>query len=183
MPSILEPRSRGRNVIRGSFSFSLDKQGSLVKSWPLHFGNGCNNCNRSLVGGTSTVNPSPFSAGATKPSSPLANPFAGNSSPCGGRERLGFQPPKGEELPAKGFAKGEEGFVAPAENGGGLTVEVPPTSERLQLLQPFPRWNGQDFTKLPLLIKTKGNDHGRHLSGGTGSSIEGISTRSATTCF
>lgn len=67
-----------------------------------------------------------------------------------------FQPPQGEELPAKGFAKGEEGFVAPAESGEGLTVDIPPTSERLQLLQPFPRWDGKDFEKLPLLIKTKG---------------------------
>ncbi|MBI4003083.1 MAG: aconitate hydratase, partial [Nitrospira defluvii] len=67
-----------------------------------------------------------------------------------------FEPPQGEELPAKGFAKGDEGFVPPAENGDGLTVDIPPTSERLQLLQPFPRWDGKDFEKLPLLMKTKG---------------------------
>ena len=75
-----------------------------------------------------------------------------------------FLPPMGEELPAKGFAKGEEGFVAPAANGEGLTVEVPPTSERLQLLQPFPRWDGKDFEKLPLLIKTKGKTTTDHIS-------------------
>ena len=75
-----------------------------------------------------------------------------------------FQPPQGEELPAKGFAKGEEGFVAPAENGDALTVDIPPTSERLQLLQPFPRWDGKDFDKLPLLIKTKGKTTTDHIS-------------------
>jgi len=75
-----------------------------------------------------------------------------------------FQPPQGEELPAKGFAKGEEGFVAPAANGEDLTVEVPPTSDRLQLLQPFPRWDGKDFVKLPLLIKTKGKTTTDHIS-------------------
>ena len=75
-----------------------------------------------------------------------------------------FLPPVGEELPAKGFAKGEEGFVAPAASGEGLTVEVPPTSERLQLLQPFPRWDGKDFEKLPLLIKTKGKTTTDHIS-------------------
>ncbi len=75
-----------------------------------------------------------------------------------------FEPPQGEELPAKGFAKGEEGFVAPAENGEGLTVDIPPTSERLQLLQPFPRWDGKDFEKLPLLIKTKGKTTTDHIS-------------------
>jgi aconitate hydratase len=75
-----------------------------------------------------------------------------------------LDPPQGEELPAKGFAKGEEGYVAPAENGEGLTVEIPPTSERLQLLQPFPRWDGKDFDKLPLLIKTKGKTTTDHIS-------------------
>jgi aconitate hydratase len=75
-----------------------------------------------------------------------------------------FEPPRGEELPAKGFAKGEEGFVAPAASGEGLTVEVPPTSERLQLLQPFPRWDGKDFENLPLLIKTKGKTTTDHIS-------------------
>ena len=75
-----------------------------------------------------------------------------------------LDPPQGEELPAKGFAKGEEGFVAPAENGDALTVDIPPTSERLQLLQPFPRWDGNDLDKLPLLIKTKGKTTTDHIS-------------------
>ncbi len=75
-----------------------------------------------------------------------------------------LEPPVGEELPAKGFAKGEEGFVAPAEKGDQLTVDIPSTSERLQLLQPFPRWDGKDFDKLPLLIKTKGKTTTDHIS-------------------
>ncbi|HEU4502962.1 MAG TPA: aconitate hydratase [Nitrospira sp.] len=75
-----------------------------------------------------------------------------------------LEPPVGEELPAKGFAKGEEGYVAPAENGEQLTVDIPPTSERLQLLQPFPRWDGKDLEKLPLLIKTKGKTTTDHIS-------------------
>ncbi|HXX73594.1 MAG TPA: aconitate hydratase [Nitrospiraceae bacterium] len=75
-----------------------------------------------------------------------------------------LEPPVGEELPAKGFAKGEEGFVAPAEDGDALTVDIPPTSERLQLLQPFPRWDGKDFERLPLLIKTKGKTTTDHIS-------------------
>ena len=75
-----------------------------------------------------------------------------------------LEPPQGEELPAKGFAKGEEGLVPPAENGEGLTVDIPPTSERLQLLQPFPRWDGKDFEKFPLLLKTKGKTTTDHIS-------------------
>ena len=80
-----------------------------------------------------------------------------------GRE-FKFQPPQGEELPAKGFAKGEEGYVEPAADGSKLTVDIPPTSERLQLLQPFPRWDGKDMEKLPLLIKTKGKTTTDHIS-------------------
>ncbi|WDT72561.1 MAG: aconitate hydratase [Candidatus Manganitrophus sp.] len=78
--------------------------------------------------------------------------------------KVQFEPPRGEELPAKGFAKGEEGFVAPAENGDNLTVDLPPTSERLQLLQPFPKWDGKDFSKLPILVKAKGKCTTDHIS-------------------
>jgi len=75
-----------------------------------------------------------------------------------------FTPPESEELPAKGFAKGEEGFEAPAADGDAVQVVVSPTSERIQLLQPFPRWDGQDFTELPVLVKTKGKTTTDHIS-------------------
>src|SRR5437016_5172447 len=75
-----------------------------------------------------------------------------------------FEPPQGEELPAQGFAKGAEGFIPPAENGESVQVEVPPDSERLQLLKPFARWDGKDFEKLPLLVKTKGKTTTDHIS-------------------
>jgi aconitate hydratase len=91
------------------------------------------------------------------------DPLHGTLKTADGKE-LKFEPPQGDELPAKGFAKGEEGLIPPAENGDAVAVEVPPTSERLQLLQPFPRWDGQDFVKLPLLIKTKGKTTTDHIS-------------------
>ncbi len=79
-------------------------------------------------------------------------------------KQIKLDPPQGDELPAQGFAKGEEGFIPPAENGDGLAVDLPPNSERLQLLQPFPKWDGKDFDKLPLLIKTKGKTTTDHIS-------------------
>ncbi len=79
-------------------------------------------------------------------------------------KQLKLDPPQGDELPAQGFAKGEEGYIPPAENGDGLAVDLPPNSERLQLLQPFPKWDGKDFEKLPLLIKTKGKTTTDHIS-------------------
>ena len=39
-----------------------------------------------------------------------------------------------------------------------------PTSERIQLLQPFPRWDGKDFDELPILVKTKGKTTTDHIS-------------------
>src|SRR5207247_5748056 len=75
-----------------------------------------------------------------------------------------FEPPQGEELPAQGFAKGAEGFIPPAENGESVQVEVLPDSERLQLLQPLQRWDGKDFEKMPLLVKTKGKTTTDHIS-------------------
>ena len=91
------------------------------------------------------------------------NPVQDTITAPDGKE-LKLDPPQGEELPAQGFAKGEEGFIPPAENGEGLEVDLPPTSERLQLLQPFPKWDGKDFEKLPVLIKTKGKTTTDHIS-------------------
>jgi len=75
-----------------------------------------------------------------------------------------FTPPESEELPARGFVRSEEGYEAPAADGDGVVVEVAPDSERLQLLQPFPRWDGQDFRELPILVKTKGKTTTDHVS-------------------
>src|SRR6267378_2633434 len=75
-----------------------------------------------------------------------------------------FTPPESEELPAKGFARGEEGYEAPAADGDAVQVKIDPNSQRLQLLQPFPRWDGNDFDALPILVKTKGKTTTDHIS-------------------
>lgn len=91
------------------------------------------------------------------------NPLHDTIKTADGKE-IKLDPPQGDELPANGFAKGEEGFIPPAESGEGLEVDLPSTSERLQLLQPFPKWDGKDFEKLPILIKTKGKTTTDHIS-------------------
>jgi len=75
-----------------------------------------------------------------------------------------FTAPEAEELPVRGFVTGEEGYEAPAADGDTVAVEVAPNSERLQLLQPFPRWDGKDFIELPILVKTKGKTTTDHIS-------------------
>jgi aconitate hydratase len=75
-----------------------------------------------------------------------------------------FTAPEGEELPAQGFAGGDAGYEAPAADGDRVQVVIAPNSERLQLLQPFPRWDGRDFGELPILVKTKGKTTTDHIS-------------------
>jgi aconitate hydratase len=70
----------------------------------------------------------------------------------------------GEELPSAGFESGEAGFQAPPADGSGVEVVVSPDSERLQLLEPFAAWDGNDFLDLPVLVKAKGKCTTDHIS-------------------
>ena len=72
--------------------------------------------------------------------------------------------PLGLELPALGFAVEDAGYQEPAEDGTGVEVVVDPASERLQLLDPFPAWEGQDLKGLKLLIKAQGKCTTDHIS-------------------
>ncbi|MCF8451015.1 MAG: aconitate hydratase [Taibaiella sp.] len=72
--------------------------------------------------------------------------------------------PQGHEMPPLGFDVEDAGYVAPAEDGSGVQVAVSPTSDRLQLLAPFPAWNGADMTGLKLLIKAFGKCTTDHIS-------------------
>jgi aconitate hydratase len=71
-------------------------------------------------------------------------------------EPVTLDAPVGEKLPARGFDAGESGFLAPPADGSATKVEVAPDSERLQLLQPFEPWDGEDFVELPVLMKAAG---------------------------
>lgn len=79
-------------------------------------------------------------------------------------EKVKLDPPTGDELPAKGFDVVDPGYQAPAEDGSSVVVEVSPTSDRLQLLEPFPAWEGTDLKGLKLLIKAKGKCTTDHIS-------------------
>jgi len=79
-------------------------------------------------------------------------------------EAVKLDPPTGNELPPKGFAVEDAGYQAPAEDGSKVEVIVSPTSQRLQLLEPFPAWDGKDFIGLKLLIKAKGKCTTDHIS-------------------
>jgi aconitate hydratase len=79
-------------------------------------------------------------------------------------ESVKLDPPFGDELPIKGFAVEDAGFVAPAADGSGVQVAVSPTSDRLQLLDAFAAWEGSNLNGLKLLIKAKGKCTTDHIS-------------------
>ena len=79
-------------------------------------------------------------------------------------EQVMLDAPSGDELPTKGFAVEDAGFVAPMTDGSGVQVNVANDSKRLQLLSPFTAWEGTDLKGLKLLIKAKGKCTTDHIS-------------------
>ena len=77
-----------------------------------------------------------------------------------------LQPPSHlrESAPKRGFAEMAEGFVPPPRNRTQIRLAVPPGSERLQLLEPFPPWDRRDFLECPVLLKVRGPCTTDHIS-------------------
>ncbi|MBM3671082.1 MAG: aconitate hydratase [Actinobacteria bacterium] len=80
-----------------------------------------------------------------------------------GREVM-LTAPVAEELPAKGFDPGKSGFVPPASDGSKVKVVVQPDSDRLELLDAFPAWDGKDLSALRVLMKAVGKCTTDHIS-------------------
>jgi len=72
--------------------------------------------------------------------------------------------PYGDELPSRGFDAGEDTYQAPPADGSSVAVDVSPSSDRLQLLTPFARWNGEDLADMRILIKVQGKCTTDHIS-------------------
>jgi aconitate hydratase len=83
------------------------------------------------------------------------------TAPNGTKFKL--KPPVADELPKKGFEADPSGYQAPA--GRSASVAVSPTSDRLQLLEPFVKWDGKDtIGDMPVLCKAKGKCTTDHIS-------------------
>ncbi|MBR6182958.1 MAG: aconitate hydratase [Bacteroidales bacterium] len=101
----------------------------------------------------------------TSPSMAVALAFAGELDfdpriePVGG---VWLRAPLGDDLPPRGFLPDESGYVAP--KAGSPDPVIAPDSKRLQRLEPFAPWDGNDFAGLPLLIKVKGKCTTDHIS-------------------
>jgi len=72
--------------------------------------------------------------------------------------------PSGDGLPANGYDPGRDTYQAPPEDRSSVSVAVSPTSDRLQILEPFQAWSGKDLTDMPILIKTQGKTTTDHIS-------------------
>jgi aconitate hydratase len=73
-------------------------------------------------------------------------------------------PKTAPEVPARNFERGRDLYVAPPADGSGITVAVSPQSERLQIMEPWPAWDGKDFLDMPVLLKAKGKTTTDHIS-------------------
>jgi aconitate hydratase len=90
------------------------------------------------------------------------NPLTDTLTTKNGDEVL-LDEPKGWELPEKGFAVEDAGFIAPEKDGSHVEISVSPDSERLQLLTPFIPL-GTTINGAKLLIKAHGKCTTDHIS-------------------
>lgn len=92
------------------------------------------------------------------------NPMADTIKPDGGKGFRLEEPKPAPDLPPDGFVKDTGGYIAPPEDGSSVKIEINPFSERLQKLEPFQGWDGEDYIRLPLLLKVKGKCTTDHIS-------------------
>ena len=92
------------------------------------------------------------------------NPLADSLTDSEGNPFRLEAPGQAPEAPPNGFLSGDSSYVAPPEDGSSIDIVVDPDSERLQLLQPFPEWDGNDYVEVPVLMKVKGKCTTDHIS-------------------
>lgn len=73
-------------------------------------------------------------------------------------------PPRAPEVPPRGFEEGRARYVAPPEDGRAIELPLRPGSERLQIMEPWPAWDGKDLLDMPVVIKTRGKTTTDHIS-------------------
>lgn len=77
-------------------------------------------------------------------------------------EWVTLEEPHGSELPSAGFISDDNGYQKPEFTTEPIQISA--DSERLQRLEPFAPWSGDDYVNLALLIKAKGKCTTDHIS-------------------
>jgi aconitate hydratase len=111
------------------------------------------------------------------------NPLTDTLTGADGKAFTLAPPRPAPEVPARNFDRGRPAYQAPPEDGRGIALSVNPQSERLQLMEPWPAWDGRDFLDMPVLMKTRGKTTTDHISpAGPWLRFRGHLDRLATTC-
>jgi len=80
-------------------------------------------------------------------------------------KKIKLSPPDtAPEVPDNGFVETQGVYVPPANDPENITVLIDPNSDRLQKLEPFSSWNGNNFVDLHLMLKAKGKCTTDHIS-------------------
>lgn len=69
-------------------------------------------------------------------------------------EKVKLGEPSGDDLPEYGFIMDVDNYIAPATTKSEIKIDS--QSDKLQYLQPFEAWDGNDLVDMALLIKIKG---------------------------
>ena len=92
------------------------------------------------------------------------NPLTDTITDAQGNEVMLDPPKPAPEVPATGFDPGQASYFPPPDDGSGIEVAVDPNSQRLQVMNPWPAWDGEDFTGMPVLMKVQGKCTTDHIS-------------------
>lgn len=101
-----------------------------------------------------------LSLGGTLSFNPLSDELTASDG-----TKFKLKPPEvAPDVPEKGFKAGVDVYVPPSKDPDSVEVVVDKNSSRLQILEPFEKWNGQDFVDLPIMVKAKGKCTTDHIS-------------------
>ena len=84
------------------------------------------------------------------------NPLTDTLTGADGQEFMLAPPQPAPDVPEADFDRGSSSYEDPPDNGSDIELTVAPDSERIQLLNPWPAWDGEDFVEMPVLVKAQG---------------------------
>ena len=73
-------------------------------------------------------------------------------------------PESAPDVPDNGFVDAKDVYISPPDNPESVQVLIDPNSERLQKLEPFNAWDGNDLNGLRIMMKAKGKCTTDHIS-------------------
>jgi len=91
------------------------------------------------------------------------NPLQDSLTNAEGKKVKFRAPAVSDEIPKKGYSDFAVNYFPPS-NDEPIEIVIHDKSERLQVLKPFPKWDGKDYIEMPVLLKAKGKCTTDHIS-------------------